>query len=77
MEVYKDYTFFSMRLMREDTDAKEGGEDVDFNILLFHDKIITIHSREWTSITGAQVFINISLLVFKGSIGKTPSIQFD
>ncbi len=46
MEAYKHYTFFSLRLenFSADKHIKEG-EDVDFNILLFKNFIITVHDK--------------------------------
>jgi magnesium transporter len=57
MEVYKHYTFFSLRLMCEN--IKDQKEDVDFNIILFRDFIITVHDKEWSSITDILGFLNL------------------
>jgi len=68
MEVYKHYTFFSLRLMIENTakgsstgavGEKSKNEDVDFNIILFKDFIITVHDKEWSSITDILGFLNL------------------
>ena len=60
IEVYAHYTFISLRLMCENKiGEKIKNEDVDFNIILFKDFIITLHHRKWSSIKDMVEFINI------------------
>jgi len=59
-QVYKHYTFFSLRLMCENSKRERvKNEDVDFNIILFKDFIITVHDKEWSSIPDILGFLNL------------------
>jgi len=59
LEVFEHYTFLSLRLIRENRKEQSRNEDVDFNILLFKDFVITIHEKNWPSITDILGFLNL------------------
>jgi len=59
VEAYQHYTFFSLRLMSDSVKDRKETEDVDFNILLFKDFIITLHDKVWPSITDILGFLNL------------------
>ena len=51
VEIFRHYTFISLRLMGEAT------VDMDFNIIIFSDFIITTHRKEWTNIKDILGFL--------------------
>jgi len=62
LEVFEHYTFLSLRLIRENTNeptTRNEDPDVDFNILLFKDFVITIHEKDWPSIRDILGFLNL------------------
>jgi len=56
IEVFKHYTFVSMRLLVEPESATE---DIDFNILVFKDFILTFHDKPWISVQDTFNFIDL------------------
>lgn len=59
VEAFKHYTFFSLRLMTENIKDRKENEDIDFNILLFKDFIITMHDKQWVGNLDVLGFLNL------------------
>lgn len=57
VEIFKNYTFISLKLFN-DTNWKES-DDIDFNILLFDDFIITTHDKPWGGINDILNFLHL------------------
>lgn len=57
VEIFKNYTFISLKLFN-DINWIEGG-DIDFNILLFDDFIITTHDKPWGGINDILNFLHL------------------
>ncbi|KAI5189265.1 magnesium transporter [Nematocida sp. AWRm77] len=56
IEVFKHYTFISMKLLVEPVSVTE---DIDFNILVFKDFILTFHDKPWVSVQDTFNFIDL------------------
>ncbi|EIJ94360.1 magnesium transporter [Nematocida parisii] len=56
IEVFKHYTFISMKLMVE---ADPTNDDIDFNILVFKDFVLTFHDKPWISVQDTFNFIEL------------------
>lgn len=56
IEMFKNYTFISMKLFNS---CKLDTEDIDFNILVFKDKIITTHDKPWSGILDIVNFLSL------------------
>ncbi|KAI5180557.1 magnesium transporter [Nematocida sp. AWRm80] len=56
IEVFKHYTFISMKLLVE---PDSSNDDVDFNILVFKDFILTFHDKPWLSVQDTFNFIDL------------------
>ncbi|KAH9387212.1 magnesium transporter [Nematocida major] len=56
IEVFKHYTFISMKLLVE---ADPTNDDVDFNILVFKDFVLTFHDKPWISVQDTFNFIEL------------------
>lgn len=57
IEVFKHYTFISMKLI--EPSSSEAAEDVDFNILVFRDFVLTFHDKPWVSVQDTFNFIDL------------------
>ncbi|EJW01246.1 hypothetical protein EDEG_00546 [Edhazardia aedis USNM 41457] len=57
IEIFKHYTFISLRLFG-DPNCEEA-EDIDFNILMFKDFIITTHDKPWVGINDILNFMSL------------------
>lgn len=55
IEVFKHYTFISMRLLSEN--SLDISEDMDFNILIFKNFVLTFHDKPWMGIQDILNFI--------------------
>lgn len=55
IEIFKQYTFISLKLFSS-TSSKEN-EDIDFNIILYKDFIITTHDKPWGGINDILNFL--------------------
>lgn len=60
VEIFHNYTFISIRLFSE----RRGNEcitdrDIDFNILLFKNHIVTLHDSRWNSISDILNFLTL------------------
>ncbi|OAG29606.1 magnesium transporter [Nematocida displodere] len=58
IEVFKHYTFISMKLLVEPS-SEAATEDMDFNILVFKDFILTFHDKPWVSVQDTFNFIEL------------------
>ncbi|KAI5172837.1 magnesium transporter [Nematocida sp. LUAm3] len=56
IEVFKHYTFISMKFFVE---TQSASEDIDFNILIFNDFILTFHDKPWISVQDTFNFIDL------------------
>lgn len=56
IEIFKHYTFISMKLFVETSSISE---DIDFNILVFKDFILTFHDKPWLSVQDTFNFIDL------------------
>lgn len=56
IEVFKHYTFISMKLLVE---ADPNNDDIDFNILVFKDFVLTFHDKPWISVHDTFNFIEL------------------
>ncbi|KAI5186890.1 magnesium transporter [Nematocida homosporus] len=56
IEVFKHYTFISMKLFVE---TQSNTEDIDFNILVFKDFVLTFHDKPWISVHDTFNFIDL------------------
>ncbi|KAI5190704.1 magnesium transporter [Nematocida minor] len=56
IEVFKHYTFISMKLLVE---ADPTNDDIDFNILVFKDFVLTFHDKPWISVQDTFNFIEL------------------
>ncbi|ELQ75898.1 CorA Metal Ion Transporter (MIT) Family, partial [Trachipleistophora hominis] len=65
VELFHNYTFISTRLFseRETRNANENEKiksvDIDFNILMFRNFIVTLHDTRWNSISDILNFLNL------------------
>lgn len=57
VEIFKNYTFISLKLFN-DINWKES-DDIDFNIMLFDDFIITTHDKPWGGINDILNFLHL------------------
>ncbi|KAF7684031.1 putative metal ion transporter C17A12.14 [Astathelohania contejeani] len=57
VEVFSHYTFISLKLLSEGT--LNSTEDIDFNILLFKDFVITTHDKPWAGTTDILNFLSL------------------
>lgn len=55
LEYFKNYIFLSMKLL---STCDLGTEDIDFNILIFKNFIITTHDKRWTGIKDILNFLS-------------------
>lgn len=58
IEVFRHYTFVSLRLF-SDTNWEESVDDIDFNILMFKNCIITTHDKKWVGINDIINFLHL------------------
>jgi len=56
IEIFKHYTFISMKLLVEPGSATE---DMDFNILVFKDFVLTFHDKPWVSVQDTFNFVDL------------------
>ncbi|KAK1347258.1 CorA-like metal ion transporter [Hamiltosporidium tvaerminnensis] len=57
IEIFKNYSFISLRLLSEGN--LYSNEDIDFNILLFKDFVITTHDKKWGGISDITNFLSL------------------